>query len=776
MGKKLVICESPGKIKKIQSFLGKDYVVKASIGHIRELKKGKEGIDKKNDFEPSYQISSDKKDVVKELKDLAKKCDEVILAGDYDLEGEAISWHVAEVLGLNIKKTKRIIFKEITEKAINEAINNPTTLNMNMVNAQQARRVLDRLVGFDLSPLLWKKIKLGLSAGRVQSVALRILVEREKEHKSFDSTSNYKVVAIFSIDKGGKKQKIKAVLNKRFKNFEETEKFLNKLVGSEFSVSLIETKPGKRSSPAPFTTSSLQQEASKKFGFSVDRTMRTAQNLYEQGHISYHRTDSVNLSEESVQVATEFIVEKYGNKFSNPKKFKNKNASAQEAHEAIRPTHFEHEEVVSGQDEMKLYSLIWKRAVASQMSDALLDKTTIEIESSNTGKKELFVAKGEVITFDGFLKVYNNDDVEEEENQENQDENGTLPKMEKGQILNYEQIDGLEIYSKPSARYNEASLVKRLEELGIGRPSTYASILSTIQKREYVEKKDLPAKSRKVKNLSLKNDNLSTTELDEKFGTEKAKMIPTEIGIVVCDYLTDNFPDIMDYKFTAGIENQLDEISEGNKEWKTMLKDFYSPFDKKVKSALGETGTSNERLIGVDKSTKKNVYARFGRFGPMVQLGEKGDEDLKYASIPKDKEVGGITLEEALELLKWPRNLGEYKSKPVQVAIGKFGPYIKYDGKFVGLSNTEYDPEKITLKEASELIKENSSNEKSGSTKEFGEIKVLSGQYGPYIKFKNKNYKIPAIYDIETITKKDCEDIIGEGKSSAKPKKYAKKK
>lgn len=776
MGKKLVICESPGKIKKIQSYLGKDYIVKASVGHIRELKKGKEGIDKKNDFEPAYQISADKKDVVKELKDLAKKCDEVILAGDYDLEGEAISWHVAEVLGLNLKKTKRIIFKEITEKAIKEAINNPTILNMNMVNAQQARRVLDRLVGFDLSPLLWKKIKLGLSAGRVQSVALRILVEREKEHKSFDSTSDYKVVAIFSIEKGGKKQKIKAVLNKRFKNFEETEKFLNKLVSSEFSVSSIETKPGKRSSPAPFTTSSLQQEASKKFGFSVDRTMRTAQNLYEQGHISYHRTDSVNLSEESVQAATEFIVEKYGNKFSNPKKFKNKNASAQEAHEAIRPTHFEHEEVVSGQDEMKLYGLIWRRAVASQMSDALLDKTTIEIESSNGGKKDLFVAKGEVITFDGFLKVYSNEDAEEEENQDNQDENGTLPKMEKGQILDYEQIDGLEIYTKPAARYNEASLVKKLEELGIGRPSTYASILSTIQKREYVEKKDLPAKSRKVKNISLKNDKLSTSELDEKFGAEKAKMIPTEIGIVVCDYLTDNFPDIMDYKFTAGIENQLDEISDGNKEWKIMLKDFYSPFDKKVKSALGEIGTSNERLIGVDKSTKKNVYARFGRFGPMVQLGEKGDEDLKYASIPKDKEVGSITLEEALELLKWPRNLGEYKSKPVQVAIGKFGPYVKYDGKFIGLSNTEYDPEKINLKEASELIKENSSNEKSGSAKEFGDIKVLNGQYGPYIKFKNKNYKIPAIYDIETITKKDCEEIIGEGKSSSKTKKYAKKK
>lgn len=653
MSKKLVICESPGKIKKIQSYLGKDYVVKASVGHIRELKKGKEGIDKKNDFEPTYVVSSDKKDVVKELKELAKKCDEVILASDYDFEGESISWHLAEVLSLNIKKTKRIIFKEITEKAINDAIKNPTTINMNMVNAQQARRVLDRLVGFDLSPLLWKKIKQGLSAGRVQSVALRILVDREKEHKSFDASSDYKIVGLFSLNKGEKKQKIKAVLNKRFKTFEETEKFLNKIIGSEYSVSSIETKPGKRSSPAPFTTSSLQQEASKKFGFSVDRTMRTAQNLYEQGHISYHRTDSVNLSEESVQVATNFIVEKYGSKFSNPKKFKNKNASAQEAHEAIRPTHFEHEEIVSGQDEMKLYDLIWKRAVASQMSDAILDKTTIEIESSKAGKKELFVAKGEVITFDGFLKVYNNDDVDEEENSENQDENGTLPKMEKGQLLNCEQIDGNEIFTKPAARYNEASLVKKLEELGIGRPSTYASILSTIQKREYVEKKDLPAKNRKIKNLTLKNDKINILEIEEKFGAEKSKMIPTEIGILVCDYLVENFSDIMDYKFTAGIENELDQISDGQKEWKKMLKDFYSPFDKKVKNAMGDSTSANERLIGIDPKSKKNVYSRFGRFGPMVQLGSKGDEDLKYASIPKEKEVGTITLEEALELLKW---------------------------------------------------------------------------------------------------------------------------
>lgn len=776
MSKKLVICESPGKIKKIQSFLGKDYIVKASVGHIRELKKGKEGIDKKNDFEPAYIVSADKKDVVKELKDLAKKCDEVILAGDYDLEGEAISWHVAEVLGLNIKKTKRIIFKEITEKALKDAINNPTIINMNMVNAQQARRVLDRLVGFDLSPLLWKKIKQGLSAGRVQSVALRILVEREKEHKNFDSTSDYKVVGLFTIDKGEKKQKIKAVLNKRFKNFEETEKFIQKLIDAEFSVTSIETKPGKRSSPAPFTTSSLQQEASKKFGFSVDRTMRTAQNLYEQGHISYHRTDSVNLSEESVQTATEFIIAKYGNKYSNPKKFKNKNASAQEAHEAIRPTHFEHEEIVSGQDEMKLYDLIWKRAVASQMSDALLDKTTIEIESSNTGKKDLFIAKGEVITFEGFLKVYNNDDVDEEENSENQDENGTLPKMEKGQKLKNEIIEGLEIFSKPAARYNEASLVKKLEELGIGRPSTYASIISTIQKREYVEKKDLPAKNRKVKNIILKSNKIGINELDEKFGSEKGKMIPTEIGIMVCDYLTQNFPDVMDYKFTAGVEDKLDQISDGIKEWKEMLKEFYVPFDKKVKNALGDTTSSKDRLVGIDKKSGKNIYAKFGRFGPMLQMGEKGEEDLKYASIPKDKEVGTITLEEAIELLKWPRNLGEHKAKPVTVAIGKFGPYIKYNDKFIGLSDSGLEPEKINLKEAIEIIKEKGDETKSGTLKEFGQIKVLDGKYGPYIKFKNNNFKIPAIYDVDTITKEICEEIIGGGKSSSKTKKYAKKK
>lgn len=772
MGKKLVICESPGKIKKIQSYLGKDYVVKASVGHIRELKKGKGGIDKTNGFEPSYVVSTDKKDVVKELKELSKKCDEVILAGDYDLEGEAISWHVAEVLGLNIKKTKRIIFKEITEKALNEAINNPTVLNMNMVNAQQARRVLDRLVGFDLSPLLWKKIKPNLSAGRVQSVALRILVDREKEHKSFDSTSDYKIMAIFKLVKGSKTHKIKAILNKRFGNFKEAEEFMKRIVGSTYRVSNVETKPGKRSAPAPFTTSSMQQEASKKFGFSVDRTMRTAQSLYEQGHISYHRTDSVNLSEESVNAATHFIVNAYGQKYSNPKKFKNKNASAQEAHEAIRPTHFETETVVSGTDEMKLYELIWKRAVASQMSDAALDKTTIEIECSKAKGKEMFVAKGEVVTFDGFLKLYT-DQNDEEESNEDQEENGVLPKMDKGQELDMDQIDGVEIYSKPAARYNEASLVKRLEELGIGRPSTYASIISTIQKREYVEKKDLPAKSRTVKNLTLKGDKLTVNELEEKFGAEKAKMIPTEIGIMVCDYLVQNFPDIMDYKFTAGVEEKLDTISEGTTQWKDMLTDFYTPFEKKVKTALGDETKTNERLVGVDKNSGKNIYARFGKFGPMIQLGDKGDEEIKYAKIPEGKEVGTITLEEALELLKWPRNLGEYKSKPVTVAIGRFGPYIKYDEKFVGLSDTGYDPATITLKEAKEVIDEKASAMKSGTLKEFGQIKVLDGKYGPYIKYKEKNYKIPASYDVDSLTKVDCESIIAEGKSA--PKKRFKK-
>lgn len=774
MAKKLVICESPGKIKKIQGYLGKDYVVKASVGHIRELKKGKDGIDKKNGFEPSYIVSADKKDVVKELKELSKKCDEVILAGDYDLEGEAISWHVAEVLGLNIKKTKRIIFKEITEKALNEAINNPTTLNMNMVNAQQARRVLDRLVGFDLSPLLWKKIKPNLSAGRVQSVALRILVDREKEHKSFDSTSEYKIMAIFTLSKSGKKHKVKAVLNKRFKEFKEAEEFMKRVIESTYKVASVETKPGKRSSPAPFTTSSLQQEASKKFGFPVDRTMRVAQSLYEQGHISYHRTDSVNLSEESVNAATHFIVGAYGQKYSNPKKFKNKNASAQEAHEAIRPTHFETETVVSGTDEMKLYELIWKRAVASQMSDAALDKTTIEIECSKSKSKEMFIAKGEVITFDGFLKLYT-DQTDEEEGEGDKDENGVLPKMDKGQELDLEQMDGVEVYSKPAARYNEASLVKRLEELGIGRPSTYAAIISTIQKREYVEKKDLPAKSRTVKNLTIKNDKLTVNELDEKFGAEKGKMIPTEIGIMVCDYLVQNFPDIMDYKFTAGVEEKLDTISEGSTEWKDMLSDFYKPFEKKVKAALGDETKTNERLVGTDPDTKRNIYARFGKFGPMVQLGDKGEEEIKYAKIPEGKEVGSITLKEALDLLKWPRNLGEYKSKPVTVAIGRFGPYIKYNEKFIGLSDTGYDPEKITLKEAKEVIDEKSSAIKSGTLKEFGQIKVLDGKYGPYIKFKDKNYKIPANYDVENLTKADCEEIIGNGKSAPK-KKFSKSK
>lgn len=774
MSKKLVICESPGKIKKIQSYLGKDYVVKASVGHIRELKKGKDGIDKKNGFEPTYVVSTDKKDVVKELKELSKKCDEVILAGDYDLEGEAISWHVAEVLGLNIKKTKRIIFKEITEKALKDAINNPTVLNMNMVNAQQARRVLDRLVGFDLSPLLWKKIKMGLSAGRVQSVALRILVDREKEHKSFDSTSDYKVVALFTLKKGSKTHKLKASLNKRFKDFEEAQEFLNRIVGADYKVGKVETKPGKRSAPAPFTTSSLQQEASKKHGFSVDRTMRTAQNLYEQGHISYHRTDSVNLSEDSVRSATEYIVNSYGQEYSNPKKFKNKNASAQEAHEAIRPTHFEIDTVVSGADEMKLYELIWKRAVASQMSDASLDRTTIEIECSKSKPKETFVAKGEVVTFEGFLKLYS-DQADEEEMAEEQDENGVLPKMDKGDPLGMEQMDGIEVYTKPAARYNEASLVKRLEELGIGRPSTYASIISTIQKREYVEKKDLPAKTRRVRNLTLKNDKVTVSELEEKFGSEKGKMIPTEIGIMVCDYLVQNFPDIMDYKFTASVEERLDTISEGKTEWKDMLSNFYKPFEKKVKTALGDETKANERVVGQDKETGKNIYARFGRFGPMVQLGDKGEENLKYAKIPEGKEVGTITLEEALELLKWPRNLGEYKSKPVTVAIGRFGPYIKYNDKFIGLSDSGHDPVKITLKEAKEVIDLKASEVKSGTLKEFGQIKVLDGKYGPYIKFNSKNYKIPNTYDVDSLTKSDCEEIIGEGKSSSK-KKFAKSK
>jgi len=758
MGKTLVILESPGKVKKIQSFLGPDYIVKASIGHIRDLEKSNKAIDKKT-FDVNYIISPEKKDVVKELKDLHKKCDDVILMTDPDREGNNIAWHICEVLGINPEKAKRATTTEITKDGVSKAIKNVGKLDMNSVEAGTARRILDRLVGFDLSPLLWSKIQKGLSAGRVQSVAVRIIVEREREINSFDASSDFKVVGFFEIkDKKNKLHTVKAILNKRFKNKDEAKSFLEKAIGSDYKIKSIETKPGKKSASAPFTTSTLQQDASRKFGFSVDRTMQVAQKLYEGGYITYMRTDSVNLSEEAINEAKECITAEFGAKYSNPKQYKGKSANAQEAHEAIRPTHFEYPGVPGTDDEQKLYDLIYKRTLTSQMSDAQLDKTTVTIESNK--HKEDFVAKGEVITFDGFLRLY----MESVEESEDDEGNGSLPEMTKGQDAINTEIQANELFNKPSPRYTEASLVKQLEELGIGRPSTYATIIKTIQDRGYVEKKNLPAKKRDIVSLKLVNNKIDETIKAENFGAEKGKFFPTNTGMVVTDFLTTNFNDILDYKFTASVEEEFDKISKGELKWKQMISDFYSPFSKKLSVVKNDKTNAANKELGVDPKSKKKVFARIARFGPVIQLGdEKGD--IKYAKIPDDKSIDTITLEEALDLLKWPRNIGEYKKLPVEVNSGKFGPYVKHDGKFYSIT---IEPDKITLDEAIEIIKIKEAGGGGGSKaiKEFGDLRVLDGKYGHYINNKKtkKNYKIPEHFDIDKITKKDCEEIISETK------------
>lgn len=768
--KTLVILESPGKVKKIQSFLGPDYVVKASVGHIRDLEKSNKAIDKST-FDVNYIISPEKKDVVKELKDLYKKCDDVILMTDPDREGNNIAWHICEVLGIKPEKAKRATTTEITKDGVTKAIKNVGKLDMNSVEAGTARRILDRLVGFDLSPLLWAKIQKGLSAGRVQSVAVRIIVEREREITSFDAASDFKVVGFFEIkDKKNKLHTVKAILNKRFKNKDEAQKFLEKAIGSSYKVKSIETKPGKKSASAPFTTSTIQQDASRKFGFSVDKTMQVAQKLYEGGHITYMRTDSVNLSEEAINEAKKHITQEFGAKYSNPKQYKGKSANAQEAHEAIRPTHFENPTISGTDDEQKLYELIYKRTLASQMSDALLDKTTVTIESNKY--KEEFVAKGEVITFDGFLKLY----MESVEESEDEEENGSLPEMTKGQEAENTEIQANELFNKPAPRYTEASLVKQLEELGIGRPSTYATIIKTVQDRGYVEKKNLPAKKRDIFSLKLKNGKIDETIKTENFGAEKNKFFPTNTGMVVTDFLTENFKDVLDYKFTATVEEEFDKISKGELQWKTMISNFYSPFSKKISSVKNDKSNSSGKELGVDPKSKKKIFARIARFGPVIQLGEeKGD--IKYVKLPEDKSIDTITLQEALDLLKWPRNLGEYKKLSVEVNSGKFGPYVKHDGKFYSI--TAIEPDKITLEEAIEIIKIKESGGGSGSSNvinEFGDLRVLNGQYGPYINNKKtkKNFKIPSHYDANTLTKDQCLEIIGEAKEK-KPYTAAKK-
>jgi DNA topoisomerase-1 len=778
MADNLVIVESPAKAKTIEKFLGKDYLVKSSFGHIRDLEKKGFGVDIENNFKPSYAVSSDKKNVVKELKSLSKEAKTVWIASDEDREGEAIAWHLFEALNLDENKTKRIVFHEITKSAIQDAITHPRKIDKNLVDAQQARRVLDRLVGFEISPVLWKKVKPQLSAGRVQSVAVRLIVEREREIMNFTASSNYRVNAIFMVkDKDGKNTSLKAELNKRFKSHDEALAFLEKCKDASYQVNDVVKKPGKRSPAAPFTTSTLQQEASRKLGFSVAQTMSVAQRLYEAGKITYMRTDSVNLSSLAINTAKSKINEAYGEKYSKTRQFKTSSKGAQEAHEAIRPTYIENETVKGKNQEQKLYELIWKRTIASQMSEAQLEKTTVNIGISKTDEK--FVATGEIIKFDGFLKVYLESTDDDEENK-----NGDvlLPPIHENDILDLDKIDAIQRFSKRPPRYTEASLVKKLEEQGIGRPSTYAPIITTIQNRGYVVKEDRPGAEREFMTITLKSGNIEEQKEKENYGYEKNKLFPTDIGMVVNDFLMKYFDTIMDYNFTAKVEERFDIIAEGKEEWEKMLQDFYKPFHKQVEETLEVSEKANgERKLGDDPKTGKPIFAKIGRFGPMVQLGETGDADdeeaekPKFASMQAGMRLETITLDQAIDLFKLPRELGEYEDKKVTAAIGRFGPYVRHDNKFVSIGK-DNDPFTITLDQAIELIEEKREKDRKAIINTFDEepdLRVLNGRWGPYISYKKKNYKIPKETDAEKLSLEDCREIIEKGPA---PRKKTRKK
>ncbi len=768
MSKNLVIVESPAKAKTIEKYLGKDYLVKSSYGHVRDLPKGNQAVDIQNGFQPSYVISEDKKQVVNELKKLAKQAEMVWLATDDDREGEAISWHLKEALDLNDKATRRIVFREITKNAILNAIQQPRGIDLDLVYAQQARRVLDRLVGFELSPILWKKIKGGLSAGRVQSVAVRLVVEREREIQAFTPTSAYKVNAVFALEDGNT---LSAELPKKFETKAEAQAFLQKCRKAEFSIENLEKKPGKKSPSAPFTTSTMQQEASRKLSFSVSQTMTLAQRLYEAGHITYMRTDSVNLSEEAVNSATQAIAQNFGDSYVQARKFKTKSKSAQEAHEAIRPTNFAQPEL-SGveRNEQRLYELIWKRAIASQMADAQLERTTVTIGISTAD--EQFAAKGEVIKFDGFLKVYieSKDDVEEDEA-----ESGMLPPLKIGQPLTANRIAATERYSRPPFRYAEASLVKKLEELGIGRPSTYAPTISTIIKRNYVVKENREGIERKYVVLTLEEDAIKEENHTEITGAEKSKLFPTNEGMVVNDFLVKYFPNIVDFSFTARVEEQFDQIAHGKEAWDKMLSDFYTGFHKAVEETeenADRSSAGSMRELGVDPKTEKSVFAKLGKYGPYVQLGSNEDEEKpQYASLRKEQYLESITLEEALELFKLPRDVGMFEDKKVVAAIGRFGPYIRHDGKFVSLGK-EHDPLTVNLDMAIQLIKDKREADAKKTIKLFDEepeLKILNGRWGPYISFKKKNFKIPKDKTPEELTLQECIEIIEATPEKKKP-------
>jgi DNA topoisomerase-1 len=769
MVENLVIVESPAKAKTIEKFLGKDFQVKSSFGHIRDLAKKNLGIEIEKDYEPQYIIPDDKKAVVKELKKIAKEAKVVWLASDEDREGEAIAWHLMKVLDLNAKKIKRIVFHEITKEAIQNAIKNPRNINENVVNAQQARRILDRLVGFELSPVLWKKVKPSLSAGRVQSVAVKLLVEREREILNFKSESFFKITGLF---KTSKNEELKADLSEKIKSPEKTLKLLEKCKTASYNIIDVVKKPGKKSPSAPFTTSTLQQEASRKLGFSVSQTMAVAQKLYESGKITYMRTDSVSLSSMAIGAAKNVILNEFGEKYLKTRNFKTKSKGAQEAHEAIRPTFMENQHVSGTEREKRLYDLIWKRTVASQMSDAQLEKTTITIDISNDENR--FVAIGEVLKFDGFLKVYfeSTDDENEEEVK------GLLPAVNKGENVIYNSIQAVERFTHYPPRFTEASLVKKLEELGIGRPSTYAPTISTIQNRGYVVKEDRPGKDREYISYTLYNNQIKETKKKEITGAEKKKLFPNDIGIVVNDFLAEHFSEIVNYNFTASVEEEFDEIANGKLGWSKMIDKFYKPFHKTVETTLETSSRSvGERNLGDDPATGKPVTAKIGPYGPMAQIGSKDDEEKpRFASLQKGQHLETITLEEALELFKLPRDLGQYEDKKVVVSIGRFGPYIRHDSKFTSLKK-EDNPYKIELDRAIELIEEKREKDRSKTIKIFEEdkdLQILNGRWGPYIVFKKKNYRIPKGTEAESLTLKQCMEIVKSNGKSEKGKRIKK--
>jgi DNA topoisomerase-1 len=756
MSKNLVIVESPAKAKTIEGFLGKDYTVKSSFGHVRDLVKKGYGIDVEKNFTPTYEVQPDKLKIIAELKKLSKSADMVWLASDEDREGEAISWHLFETLGLDKNKTKRIVFHEITKPAIQKAIANPREIDINLVNAQQARRILDRLVGFELSPILWKKVRPSLSAGRVQSVAVRLIVEREREVQAFKSTSAFKVSALFYV---GEKGILKAELDDRFKTEAEANTFHEKCKDAIYTINSIETKPAKRTPSAPFTTSTLQQEAARKLGFSVSQTMVVAQRLYESGKITYMRTDSVNLSETAINQAKEAITRNYGPKYHHPRQYKNKSKGAQEAHEAIRPTYIDNQEISGERNEQRLYELIWKRTIASQMADAELEKTTAKIGLNTT--KEQFVAQGEVLKFDGFLKVY----IEGTDEESDEENSSMLPPMNEGDKLKVKEITATERFTHHPARYTEASLVKKLEELGIGRPSTYAPTISTIQKRNYVEKTDREGNPRNFTMLTFEGNKITKAIKTENTGAEKAKLFPTDIGMVVNDFLLQYFPDILDFHFTARVEEEFDEIAEGKMKWTDMLEEFYTPFHKNVeKTSEHSERASGERSLGVDPASGKPIIVRIGRFGPIAQIGENNEETgekAKFAGLRKEQSIETITLSDALDLFKLPHSIGEYKEKEVIVGVGRFGPYVKWGEGYISIPRGE-DPLKVDMERALELINEKELADAPIAFYKGQPITKGKGRFGPFIKMGDLFINVPKAYNFDNLSQSDIDELVGK--------------